>query len=419
MRSMEVLTPSQVNAKVQATLGSLGPIAVQGEVTNANPRATAADHWYFSLKDPSGTLACTWFRAPGRPAEPPRDGATFRLYGTLATYAPRSTYQLTVRAGELVSDTGALLLQYEQLKRRLAGEGLFDRPKKRLAAYPRSIVLLTSRKGAALRDILATLRKQNARLRIHLIPVPVQGQNAGRRLAKAVDWVNQNPPDLPDALILARGGGSYEELFCFSDEYLVRAIARSSIPVISAVGHQVDRPLSDEVADIRAPTPTAAAQLIVQAQQETRIRLENFRRRLPETVRGQVNLRAQRLALAQRSLANLRTLASARAKARINQALWRGDSHLRSRILSTRHRLSNARNALRPAYLLLPKVRTFRQRLNALSARLGALDPDQVLARGYSLTLLAGRPVSDPAQVPKGAILETRLARGTLRSIAD
>jgi len=234
-------------------------ISVEGEISNFRPSSTG--HLYFTLKDENAVISAVMFR--GRSFAlgfTPADGQRVRAWGNLSVYAKRGSYQIIVERMEK-SGEGDILAMLEERKRRLAAEGLFDEARKKLLPLlPERVAVVTSPTGAALRDILTVTKRRNAGVNIVILPCPVQGEEAAERIARQIEVANLHR--LADVLIVGRGGGSLEDLLPFSDERVVRAIAASEIPVISAVGHEIDLTLSDLAADVRAPTPSAAAELV-------------------------------------------------------------------------------------------------------------------------------------------------------------
>lgn len=268
---------------------------VEGELSNV--RMQASGHAYFTLKDARSQLPAAMFAGSLR-GVPFRlaDGLKVRALGDVSVYEPRGAYQLIVRQLEKVG-AGDLMAQFEELKRKLQAEGLFDAARKRpLPLLPRTVGIVTSPTGAAIRDMLTVTRRRFPNLRILLAPVRVQGDGAAREIAEAVDTFNRAPPELrPDVLIVGRGGGSIEDLWCFNEEVVARAIHRSAIPVISAVGHEIDFTISDFVADLRAPTPSAAAEVVVGRKDEFLDRLRTHRETLARILRHAVETRRGRL----------------------------------------------------------------------------------------------------------------------------
>jgi exodeoxyribonuclease VII large subunit len=259
--SASVLSVSELTSLVKDVLeGSIPRVTVEGEVSNCRP--SSAGHLYFALKDSNALLNAVMFR--GRAAHldfQPADGMLVRATGTLSVYAQRGTYQLIVDAMSS-SGEGAILQMLEERKRRLAAEGLFDQEKKRpLPPYPASIAVVTSPTGAALQDILQITKRRNPCVNVVVLPCLVQGTEAAPAIARMIRAANYW--HLGEVIIVGRGGGSLEDLLPFSDEEVVRAVAESTIPVVSAVGHEIDWALSDFAADLRAPTPSAAAEIVV------------------------------------------------------------------------------------------------------------------------------------------------------------
>src|SRR5712671_6125246 len=265
-----VLTVSELTATVRRLLEKeVGQIWVSGEVTNL--RAQSSGHIYFTLKDANAQLHCVLFR--GEAAENRavlQDGQKLIVQGDLTVYEPRGQYQLIVRAVEL-QGVGALQLAFERLKRKLQAEGLFAPERKRpLPKYPQRIGLVTSPTGAAIRDVLHGIRRRNPGLEIIFVPCRVQGDGAAVDIATAIRLLNEfnsalrTPRSALDLILLTRGGGSLEDLWAFNEEIVARAIFESAVPVMSAVGHEIDFTISDFVADVRAATPSAAAEIITE-----------------------------------------------------------------------------------------------------------------------------------------------------------
>src|SRR6185437_12128893 len=266
----KILSVSELTAYVKRLLeNQVGTIWVTGEVTNL--RAQSSGHMYFTLKDAGSQLNCVLFRAePVAHRELLEDGQKVLLQGDVTVYEARGQYQLIVRAVEL-QGVGALQIAFEKLKQKLAAEGLFAQERKReLPRYPQRIGLVTSPTGAAIRDVLHVVRRRNPSLRIVLAPCRVQGDGAAREIAVAIRTLNDlnvslDPrPSTLDLILVTRGGGSLEDLWAFNEEIVARAIFESALPVVSAVGHEIDFTISDFVADLRAATPSAAAEIITE-----------------------------------------------------------------------------------------------------------------------------------------------------------
>ncbi|HET7125502.1 MAG TPA: exodeoxyribonuclease VII large subunit, partial [Lysobacter sp.] len=278
MESRDVLTPSQLNTLARDLLeGAFPAIWVEGELSGvARP---ASGHLYFSLKDERAQVRCAMFRPKSSWLKfQPRDGLRVLARGRLTLYEARGEYQLVLDHMEEAGE-GALRRALEELKARLAAEGLFDAERKRpLPVFPRRIGLLTSPSGAVVRDVLSVLARRLPLAEIHVLPVPVQGATAAAQIRGMLARAIQS--ERYDVLLIARGGGSLEDLWAFNDEQLARAIAASPIPVVSAIGHETDFSLSDFAADLRAPTPSVAAELLVPDRIDLRTRLAGFSRAL-------------------------------------------------------------------------------------------------------------------------------------------
>jgi exodeoxyribonuclease VII large subunit len=273
MQQPQVFSVSSLTQLIRGTLEDRFPdVLVEGEVSNFRP--SGAGHWYFSLKDEGALLSAVMFLGNNRrTAFQPRDGDLLEVYGSISVYPPRGTYQLIVRTMERAG-TGRILQILEERKRAFQEEGLFGRHRP-LPALPRRIAVITSPTGAAIRDVLHVLARRAAPVEVCVVPVPVQGAAAAPAIAGAIRYVNRHA--LGEVIILTRGGGSLEDLLPFSAEEVVRAVAASEIPVISAVGHEVDWALSDFAADARAPTPSAAAEIVSPSAGEIHDRLRQAR----------------------------------------------------------------------------------------------------------------------------------------------
>ncbi|MGI5877684.1 MAG: exodeoxyribonuclease VII large subunit [Christensenellales bacterium] len=296
-----VYTVSDVNRFVQRILSAediLSGIRVRGEISNS--RVYASGHRYFTLKDQEALIRCVWFRGDQRRGREARDGMRVIVRGDVGLYVRDGQYQITVR--DVVPDgVGFLYERFERLKAALEAEGLFDAARKRpLPPYPRRIGVVTSAHGAAVRDIIRVATRRGAGLTLVLLPVPVQGEGAAERIAAAIDCLSQRG-DI-DVMIVGRGGGSIEDLWAFNEEVVARAISRSQVPVISAVGHETDFTISDFVADVRAATPSAAAEMAVPDRAEQLDRLARARRQLDAAADRQLDRWRQRLRTAVRML---------------------------------------------------------------------------------------------------------------------
>jgi exodeoxyribonuclease VII large subunit len=407
---------------------------VTGEISNCRPATSG--HLYFTLKDHNAQLRVVCFRNQARYLKfKPQDGLSVIARGRLALYEGRGEYQLLAEFLE-PAGLGALQLAFEQLKQKLAGEGLFDPARKKpLPVLPRTVGVVTSPTGAAIRDIVRVLRRRFANMNLVLCPARVQGEGAADQIVRGIRYFNQKR--FVDVLIVGRGGGSLEDLWAFNEERVARAIASSDIPIISAVGHETDFTIADFVADLRAPTPSAAAEMVVQRKQDFAQELKNCERRLLQCIRLKLSqsrerwmeLRMSRVLQAlppkfreRMQLVDELTLRAERAM-RLRLSAVR-ESWLRAsagvlrldfgRILGLkRAQISDARRRLE-----MEMARTLvarRGRLDQIQAILRERSPELILSRGYSITRdAAGNIVRDAASVPIDSNISIRLAKGEL-----
>jgi exodeoxyribonuclease VII large subunit len=427
----EVFSVSRLNETARQLLESeLGNVWVEGEVSNlARP---ASGHVYFSLKDAGAQVRCAMFRTRNRALGfEARDGMKVVAYGRVSLYTPRGDYQLIVEALEAAGE-GLLRLRFEQLKRKLNEEGLFDAALKRpLPRWPRAIGVVTSASGAAVRDIITVLRRRCPALPVIVYPTSVQGEGAAAEIAAAIATANRRAEC--DVLIVGRGGGSLEDLWSFNEEIVARAIHDSTIPVVSAVGHEVDFTIADMVADLRAATPSAAAELVSPDMLEVETRLQQSRQRLVQIMaqtlkrqsreleqlrrrlispRRRLELHFQRLdeLLARLPTALTTQLALKRSQLRALEA--RVASHSpRARLAAHNGQLEHVSHRLSAAMRRGLELKD--ARLSRCERVLRALGPGATLDRGYAIvTDAAGQVVRDAEQAVVGATLTTRLARG-------
>ncbi|NDY42069.1 exodeoxyribonuclease VII large subunit [Dissulfurirhabdus thermomarina] len=426
---------AELHHAVQGALdAAFPPVWVEGEVSNL--RAPASGHLYFTLKDEAASLRCVLFRAQGaRLAFRPEDGRHILCLGRLNVYPARGDLQLVVEYAEPAGE-GALRLAFEQLKRRLAAEGLFDEARKRpLPAFPDRVFLVTSPTGAAFHDFVRTARARFRPARIVLVPSRVQGAEAPGDLRRALELAGEAARP-GDVVVLARGGGSIEDLWAFNSEEVARAVAACPVPVVSAVGHEIDFTIADFAADRRAATPTAAAEAVFPEAAQ-------WRRRLTDLQKHLAGAAARRLAAAGRGLDALKgrlrdprrrllehRLALDRARARLREAARVRLSAASDRLARARRRLEatdpsgrvrEARVALRGLALRLPRALAValaarRRRLEDLAAHLEAVSPLAVLGRGYSLVVRLPEEtlVRDAAGVAPGDRLRIRPQRGQI-----
>ncbi len=415
--SPPVWSVRELTAYIQDLLreaNDLQDLWVRGEVTQVSqPRS---GHLYFTLKEGDAVLRCVMWRPRAqRQARRflPQEGQVVEAHGYVDVYPGGGTYQFYADVLRAVDAAGEAHLAFLRLKARLEAEGLFAAERKRpLPPYPRRIGVVTSATGAALRDILNTLRRRYPLAEVVLAASPVQGADAPQALAQALARLNQVAR--PDVIILARGGGSAEDLAAFNTEEVVRAVAASPAPVVTGVGHETDTTLVDFAADRRAPTPTAAAELVSPDQTELRVHLEQLAARLQRRMEHLLANAGLRLAQAERGLLQhdprSRLQASAERLTRARLALPRA---LQRRVALARLRLQTLEHRLNQAIRRPLAVR--RARLDGLAARLQAVHPYAPLQRGYALlTNDAGQVVRDAAQVQPGQRIHARLARGGL-----
>ena len=397
------LTVSQLTNSIRIALESrFAAVWVEGEISNF--KAHSSGHWYFTLKDQNAQLRAKCFRSTNtRIRFRPTDGLHVRARGKLSLYAPRGEYELVVDALDPVG-AGALRIAFEQMRDRLNAEGLFAKELKRpLPVFPRRVGIVTSPTGAAIRDILNVISRRTRTVHVLFSPARVQGDMAGPDIARAIRFINQyheralaegRTNDLVDVLIVGRGGGSTEDLWAFNQEEVARAIRKSVIPVISAVGHETDFTIADFVADFRAATPSAAAEIVAAREDQICSALDNLGRQLVRLTRYQVvNLRARVQ----------------------EQALSHAFDEVKSRLTSARRRYEAASSACGAA--VDEKLQNGRERLGVAAASLDALSPLGVLQRGYAIAQDAsGKLVRDASAVNAGDAVRVRLAKGKLNT---
>lgn len=386
---LPVYSVSQVNGYLKELVDGdplLRGLLVRGEVSNY--KCYPSGHHYFSLKDEQGSIRCVMFRGDAaRLRFKPVNGLSVIAYGRVSVYPRDGQYQLYCT--QLMEDgRGALDRAFEELKRKLEAQGLFDPAKKQpLPAYPGRIALVTSPAGAAVRDMIRILRQRWPLTEVLVVPVRVQGEGAAEEIAAAIHQVN-NRDDI-DLIITGRGGGSREDLWAFNEEPVAWAIALSNIPVISAVGHEPDVTISDYVADLRASTPSNAAELAVPDQQQERQRLEGLTLRLRQAMEVQLD----------RDRKELRRLEQSRV---LRNPVAVVDDQ-RMRLDSVQRRLAMA---------LERTLRRGRVELAGLAGRVDAMSPLKVLSRGYAIAKAEGRAVTTVEQVQPGQAMDVLVADG-------
>jgi len=410
----QVITVSELTRRLKAQLENTFPaVWIEGEISNL--RVAESGHAYFTLKDANAQLSAVAFRGvAGRLGFKLADGMAVVAFGEISVYEKRGQYQLIVTQ-LLPKGLGALQLAFEQLKRKLAAEGLFETSRKKpLPVLPQRIGIVTSPAGAAIRDFLNIIGRRYPNLHIIINPVRVQGTGAAEEIAAAVDQFNTL--NLVDVIIVTRGGGSLEDLWAFNEEIVARAIARSAIPTISAVGHEIDFTIADFVADLRAPTPSAAAELVVKSKGEFLDDLAQFQSRLNKDLRLQIS----------------------EARRRLADCVLRHPVELirqyRQQVDDLSHRLAMSPDAMLSRWqdrfatdtgqfnsVFARYRQDIRQRLAHAQSKLDLLSPKATLARGYSITRLAdgGRLVRRTRDVATGAKVTTIVLDGEFDSVVS
>lgn len=392
MDSATILTVSRLVALLKELVeDNFMQVQVSGEIGNFS--APASGHHYFTLKDDRHQLRAVMFRMHNRALGfTPQNGMEVVARGHMSLYAQRGELQLVVEHLQPCG-LGSQQIALEQLRARLAGEGLFDPSRKRpLPAFPATIGVVTSATGAAIHDILNVLRRRGSGLRVLLYPVPVQGDSAAARIAEAINELNRHAQ--ADVLIVGRGGGSPEDLWAFNEEPVARAIFASTIPIISAVGHEIDFTIADQVADLRAPTPSAAAELVVKERRELESHVDHLSLRLSRQMDNRLALLRERIAgLGQRLQGGLHRVASSQRQ--VQELLRRAE------------------------VAMLSRRQEATARLRIAAGRLDSLSPLATLGRGYAIASSVGKntAIRDSAELEVGATLHLRFCRGSVETV--
>lgn len=406
---------AELTRLIKATIeDEIGEVWVEGEISNL--RRPSSGHLYFTVKDESAQLAAVMFRGnrSAAPACEPKEGMKARLLGLISVYERSGQYQMIVRRIE-PAGIGDLQAAFEALKRKLEAEGLFDPSRKKAMPFlPQHIGIVTSPTGAAIHDILNVISRRFSNLHIVLAPVKVQGEGAAAEIAEAIDFFNERAE--MDALIVGRGGGSLEDLWCFNEEIVARAVARSRIPVISAVGHEIDFTICDFVADLRAATPSAAAELVVGRKVDFEAKLADFSRRLMRSVHEYVRGLNARFAAARNSYVFREPGNVAKQmRERLGHISGRLEYNLRGMLLERQQTADDLDARLKRAMKTWIQLR--RTDLRHFVAQIQAMSPAAVLKRGYSITSGPdGRIIKSAGQTRPGERITTRLAAGMLKS---
>ncbi|HJZ63797.1 MAG TPA: exodeoxyribonuclease VII large subunit [Candidatus Acidoferrum sp.] len=429
------ISVSELTARIRDLLAkNFNDISVEGEISNC--REAQSGHFYLTLKDEKAQIRCVWFKQQMRGVKfRPEDGLKVTVRGSISVYEQRGEYQIYVESME-PAGRGALQLAFEQLKKRLEAEGLFDAShKKPLPVLPGRIGLITSPKGAAVRDVVRILRRRFHNVHLTVYPVRVQGDGSAEEIVRALRFFNQRR--LVDVLILARGGGSMEDLWSFNEEIVARAIFDSEIPIISGVGHETDFTIADFVADVRASTPSAAAEIVVQTRREFDKHINDLQQALVEQMRYRILVLGRRV----------HELGASRGFRRpldlLRQQRQRADEMTSRLALGLRDRLKRSRDRYTAAHLRIFRFdfrarisglrirlerhgaelgkrmerlsRVKRDRLEKLRVQLEERSPLKVLERGYSIvTDSSGAVLRDASAVSLGDSISIQLHKGRL-----
>ncbi|MBI4411979.1 MAG: exodeoxyribonuclease VII large subunit [Deltaproteobacteria bacterium] len=387
----KIYTVSEVTKDIRGLLEDNFPtLWLSGEISNF--RSPSSGHFYFTLKDETSQIPAVMFRGSNHSLKfNLEDGLEVIVHGRITVYEPRGQYQIVVDTAE-PKGLGALQLAFEQLKKKLEAEGLFDeKHKKPVPELPAKVGIITSSKGAALHDMVTILTRRFPNIGILINPVRVQGEGSAEEIAQAI--AEMNARDDIDVIIVGRGGGSLEDLWAFNEEIVVRTIFESDIPVVSAVGHETDYTLADLVADLRAPTPSAAAEMAVPEKEELLATLAQYRSGLKFAIRQFLKGSAERVSFFRRQIRDPRRILE--------------DFKIRIDDLSFRAGQAQKRN-----------LRELRLRIDGIRRNLESLSPHAPLKRGYSLVFKEGqkKPLRLASEVNHGELLEIRLADGVLKA---
>lgn len=368
----------------------LNNVLIKGEISNFKHHYTG--HMYFTLKDENSLIKCIMFKSYAQKLMfEPKDGTKVFVFGTVSVFERDGIYQIYVKAME-EDGVGDLYTKYQKLKKELEEKGLFDvANKKKIPLMPKVIGVLTSQTGSVIRDIINVSTRRNPNVYIRLLPVPVQGEGAAEKIAKGIEYMNEN--NLADVLILARGGGSLEDLWPFNEEIVAYSIYNSKIPIISAVGHETDFSISDFVADLRAPTPSAAAELTVPDIYELKQKINTYQNRLKISLTKKVEIMKLRYEKCMSSFV------FKEPTRRINENYIKLDSYIKQ--------LEN---------LINTKSEKEKNRYVELVAKLDTLSPLKTLMRGYSITEKEGKIVKSIKKLKKDDNIDIRLTDGKIQA---
>jgi len=435
--SPSIFTVTRLNQAVRLLLEQeMGQVWISGEISNFSQPSSG--HWYFTLKDDTAQVRCAMFRNSNRRVTfRPQHGQQVLVRANITLYEPRGDYQIIVESMQPAGE-GLLQQQYEQLKQRLTAEGLFEQQyKKSLPSPARQVGVITSKSGAALHDILHVLKRRDPSLPIIIYPTSVQGADAPGQIVRAIELANQRAEC--DVLIVGRGGGSLEDLWSFNDERVARAIFASQIPVVSAVGHETDVTIADFVADLRAPTPSAAAEIVSRNQLELLRQIQSQQTHMEMAMDYYLAQRTQRFTRLQHRLQQQHPqLRLARQQTTLERLQQRLNAAMETKLRRTsqqQQRLAQRLNQQQPqarihraqtriqqleyrlSQILTARLSTTRQRFGTALAQLEAVSPLATLARGYSVTTATdGKVLKKTKQIKSGDTLTTRLEDGWVES---
>jgi exodeoxyribonuclease VII large subunit len=411
----KIFTVSSLSKEIQDLLQERYDwVQVKGEISNLKPAASG--HWYFSLKDKDAVISCVAWRSTAArwSGLKLKDGMEVVAGGSISLYPPRGQYQLVVTSLRL-EGVGALQVQYEELKRQLYEEGLFDEAHKQdLPFFPKKIAVVTSPTGAALRDFLRVLQQYRCPVPVMVCPVLVQGNEAAGQIADMLDWLNQQ--NAADVIVVTRGGGSLEDLWAFNEEAVARAIYHSNIPVISAVGHEIDTTISDYAADFRAPTPTAAAQSLSHIYMEHQGKLHQYFDQMQRAVLPLLKQEKERISVLTKALRRYhpQTVTSV-YKQKLDDWFIRLSQRMAERIAAEKKALQIQQSALsRTIYF---SIKQQASRIDRIRKLLESHELHKTLSRGYAICRDGqGNIIMDVNQVKSGDGVSIRLAHGKLNA---
>tara|TARA_Y200000002_G_scaffold177232_1_gene146069 strand:- start:644 stop:1999 length:1356 start_codon:yes stop_codon:yes gene_type:complete len=439
IQQREIHSVTEINQTASDFLNeAFPPVWVAGEISNFREYGTSG-HWYFSIKDSNSVLSCTMFRLQNNSLRfKPKEGDQVILQGKLSIYAKSGRYQLITSKMELAG-FGELMRKYELLKNKLNSEGLFTKKSDEdIPEIINNVAVLTSKHGAAVRDVISTLQRRAPHIKITIVPCKVQGDGSAESIIKSLETVELNhKKQAYDAVILCRGGGSIEDLWSFNDERLCRQIANSPIPVISGVGHETDFTLTDFVSNLRAATPTAAAEIVSEGASNLRDFLTYLKERLVKEMKNNISSARESISTLHRLLRSpkqrleeqYQRLDLATDRLLVNNKLNFNNKRSNFQIIKTQleslspvMEIKNQKSMLINLFKsLLEKQQTIlrnkKQDMNLMQEKLIALNPSQILNRGYSITFNEqGEAVNNPDKLHDGEIITTQLAKGKFKS---